>query len=84
MNVSLTPKLRQFVQSKIGSGNYSSASDVMRDALRLMSERDARYQLQLKALRKALADGEQSGPAIEWDFEKFMKSLSRRRTRSRR
>jgi antitoxin ParD1/3/4 len=40
MNVSLTPELEELVQKKIGSGQYHSASEVIRDALRLMEERD--------------------------------------------
>jgi antitoxin ParD1/3/4 len=33
MNVSLTPKLEAFVQEKVASGLYTSASEVIRDAL---------------------------------------------------
>ena len=40
MNVHLTPELEQLVQSKVQSGRYNSASEVMREALRLMEERD--------------------------------------------
>lgn len=40
MNLSLTPELEQFIQSKIESGMYSNASEVVRDALRHMDERD--------------------------------------------
>jgi antitoxin ParD1/3/4 len=35
MNVSLTPELEQFVQTKVQSGRYNSASEVVREALRL-------------------------------------------------
>ncbi len=34
MNVNLTPELVKFVQSKVKSGRYNSASEVVRDALR--------------------------------------------------
>lgn len=40
MNVSLTPELRQLVADKIESGLYTSASEVVREALRLLHERD--------------------------------------------
>lgn len=40
MNVHLTPELEQLVQSKVKTGRYNSASEVMREALRLMEERD--------------------------------------------
>lgn len=47
MNVSLTPELEHMVQGKVQTGRYNSASEVVREALRLMDERD-----QLKAMRK--------------------------------
>lgn len=42
MNVSLTPELEKFVQEKVESGRYTSASEVLREALRLMEKRDQR------------------------------------------
>ncbi len=40
MNVHLTPELEQLVQTKVQSGRYNSASEVVREALRLMEQRD--------------------------------------------
>lgn len=40
MNVSLTPELEQLVNDKVKSGDYQTASEVVRDALRLLKERD--------------------------------------------
>lgn len=40
MNLSLTPELEKFIQHKVESGMYSNASEVVRDALRRMDERD--------------------------------------------
>lgn len=46
MNVSLTPELEQLVNEKVESGLYQTASEVVREALRLLKERDhAREQL---------------------------------------
>ena len=46
MNVSLTPELEQLVKEKVESGLYQTASEVVREALRLLKERDhAREQL---------------------------------------
>jgi len=36
----LTPELDQFVVTKVASGRYTSASEVVREALRLLEERD--------------------------------------------
>ncbi len=50
MNLSLTPELQQLIQNKIDSGMYANASEVVRDALRRMDERDP-----LRDLREFLA-----------------------------
>lgn len=41
MNVSLTPQLQEFVRRKVESGLYNNASEVVREGLRLLIERDA-------------------------------------------
>jgi antitoxin ParD1/3/4 len=40
MNVSLTPELEKIVAARVSSGRYASASEVIREALRLLEERD--------------------------------------------
>jgi antitoxin ParD1/3/4 len=40
MNVSLTPKLEKFVSTKVKSGRYNSASEVVREALRLLEDQE--------------------------------------------
>ena len=40
MNVSLTPELEKFVSAKVETGRYTSASEVVREALRLLEEHD--------------------------------------------
>lgn len=57
MNVSLTPELEQFVQEKVKSGKYLSASEVFQEALRLLQEKDQIRQLRLEKLRKEIAIG---------------------------
>ncbi|MGH2535137.1 MAG: type II toxin-antitoxin system ParD family antitoxin [Thermomicrobiales bacterium] len=52
MNVSLTPHLEAMVRQKVASGRYNNASEVVREALRLMEEHD-----QHQRLRAALAIG---------------------------
>lgn len=57
MNISLTPELEQFVQKKVRSGRYLSASEVVREALRLLEERDLVQQMKLETLRQELRVG---------------------------
>ena len=40
MNIHLTPELEQMVQRKVKTGRYNSASEVVREALRMMEQRD--------------------------------------------
>lgn len=57
-----------FVEEQIASGRYGSASEVIRAGLRLLEDNEAR----LSALRAALAEGEESGPAEPFDFDAFL------------
>ena len=57
MNVSLTRELEVLVQEKVGSGMYRSASEVIREALRLLKERDDLRRAHLAELRKEVAVG---------------------------
>lgn len=52
MNVSLTPEFETFVDEKLKSGTYSSASEVVRAGLRLLQEQDAEHAARLEALRR--------------------------------
>ncbi|MDJ0765873.1 MAG: type II toxin-antitoxin system ParD family antitoxin [Myxococcota bacterium] len=57
MNVSLTPALEKIVQEKVSSGMYNSASEVIREALRMMVENDKLQLAKLKALREEIDIG---------------------------
>jgi antitoxin ParD1/3/4 len=57
MNVSLTAQLESYVQHKVASGMYNSASEVMREALRLMAEKDALQAIKLESLRSDIQQG---------------------------
>jgi antitoxin ParD1/3/4 len=54
MNVSLTTELEKFVNAKVESGRYTSASEVVREALRLLEEKDLSRAQQLEALNQEL------------------------------
>lgn len=57
MNVSLTSELENYVKAKVATGMYNSVSEVMREALRLMEERDAMQAVRLEALRQDINKG---------------------------
>jgi len=54
MNVSLTPELEKFVSDKVASGRYTSASEVVREALRLLEEHEQSRAEQLAAFNREL------------------------------
>jgi len=57
MNVSLTPELESFVTAKVESGLYGSQSEVIREGLRLLRERDRVMEARLQDLRNEVAEG---------------------------
>lgn len=57
MNVSLTPELENLVHRKVKSGRYLSASEVIREGLRLLEERDRLFELRLADLQQKVSVG---------------------------
>jgi antitoxin ParD1/3/4 len=68
MNISLTPYFEEMVKDKLASGLYHSASEVIRDALRLLEERDKIRELKLEELRKEINQGINSGEPKSMDI----------------
>lgn len=90
MNVSLTKVLEDFVNRKVESGLYTSASEVVREALRLMEQRDQMREAQLTELRREVARGAMeldNGLGKPLDIEatkaKARKQLAARRARTK-
>jgi antitoxin ParD1/3/4 len=88
MNVSLTPELEQFVQAKVESGRYNSASEVVREALRLLENHEQAHAAQIaefnQELERRLASldrGENVAPAQVRNRLKI-KSEERRKRRA--
>jgi len=75
MHVSLTPALEDMIRRKVESGMYNNASEVVREALRLMGHHDRMYQLKLERLRAAIREGEASGIDEEYTFEGLLSEL---------
>jgi len=57
MNVSLTPELDRYVEEKVKSGRYRSASEVLRESLRIMQQVEEERQARLMALRGEIDRG---------------------------
>lgn len=68
ISISLTPELLGLVKAKVQTGRYTSTSEVVREALRLL-ERADRLEVERRAeLRRAWQQGVESGDAGELDF----------------
>ena len=79
--------MEQWVQQKVGTGLYTSASEVVREALRSLHEKETRNSAKLANLREALLVGMKSadqGDLSEWDenLTKEVKTLGRGRRQS--
>ena len=76
MNVHLTPELEELIHAKVQSGRYNSASEVVREALRLMEHKDELRAIQMQELRSRMdrALGEASRGEGS-DGEQFMQEL---------
>lgn len=80
MNVSLTPKLEGFVKAKVKTGDYNNASEVVREALRLLQrEEEAVRERKAARLRKALQAGLDGPDAEGFDMKTVVRRLKKRR-----
>ncbi|MBW4497747.1 MAG: type II toxin-antitoxin system ParD family antitoxin [Oscillatoria princeps RMCB-10] len=90
MNISLTPKLEQFIDERIKSGRYSSASEVLGEALRLLWERDCHREARLAELKEKIRigieeldrgegiDGEEVFAELEEDIRRIEAEMAQR------
>lgn len=60
MNISLTPELNDLVKNKVKSGLYISASEVIREALRLLKSRDEFHREKIITLKQDIRKGASS------------------------
>lgn len=78
ISISLTPELVGLLKAKVETGRYSSTSEVVREALRLLERFDQREVDARARLRQAWEDGITSGDAGPLDFTELKAEASRR------
>lgn len=87
MNVSLTRALEDFVNKKVASGRYGSASEVVREALRLLEDRERIREAQIAELRGEVTRGIvqlDAGEGVPLDMAKVKAHARRKLARKRR
>jgi antitoxin ParD1/3/4 len=77
ISISLTPELIGLIKTKVASGRYSSTSEVVREALRLLERADRQEVERIKGLRRAWKEGLESRDAGEIDFAKLRQTARR-------
>ena len=80
MNVSLTSELEKYVSEKVASGLYHSASEVIREGLRLLKDQDALRAIRLNELRQQIQAGIDSGESQPLDSEDVIDRGKKRHT----
>ncbi|TDB42681.1 type II toxin-antitoxin system ParD family antitoxin [Photorhabdus luminescens subsp. mexicana] len=70
MTVDTGEELRGFVESLVESGYYKTNSEVVREGLRLLQEKQAKSKLE--ALRQLIDEGDNSGEVVAWDLNTFL------------
>ncbi|MCB8839413.1 type II toxin-antitoxin system ParD family antitoxin [Aurantimonas sp. VKM B-3413] len=79
-SVTIGEHYERMLQSMVESGRYATASEVVRDGLRLVEEREQLREAKLAALRQLIDEGEASGPAKDLDMAAIKAAAQRRRT----
>jgi len=75
---SIGKHFESMIEDLIESGRYSTASEIMRDGLRLVEEREERRKAKLEALRAEIQKGFDSGPAEEIDVDEMIEAVKAR------
>ena len=76
MTVDLGNELRHYVETLVKSGDYRSNSEVLRESLRLLREKQAMSKLE--QLRHLIDEGEASGDPVAWDAQAFLKQMKKK------
>ena len=74
-NVNLTQELERFVLSRVESGRFENASEVVRAGLRTLEREERLFEARLEALRSAIDEGDASGIAEGDVFQQVREEL---------
>lgn len=75
MTVDLGNELRNYVESLVKTGDYRSNSEVLRESLRLLREKQANSKLE--QLRHLIEEGEESGDPMIWNAREFLEKMKK-------
>ncbi|MBR0851128.1 type II toxin-antitoxin system ParD family antitoxin [Bradyrhizobium diazoefficiens] len=75
---SIGKHFEDLIDNLIETGRYATASEVMREGLRLVEEREERRKVKLEALRAEIQKGFDSGPMEEVDVHEWMNDIKAR------
>jgi antitoxin ParD1/3/4 len=82
MNVYLTEELEKLVRDKVSSGRYNSASEVVREALRLLEKRDEAIDIRLSELRDKLDADVDDEEVSSWGADAVIEKVKQHQTSS--
>ena len=63
-------ELGKFIEGMVQTGAYNNQSEVIREGLRLLQEKNANSQL--TQLKRLIEEGEQSGQEVDWNAKDFL------------
>jgi len=76
MTIDTGNELRGFVESLVDSGQYKTNSEVIREGLRLLQEKQAASKLE--TLRRLIDEGENSGTPVDWNVNEFLAGMKQK------
>jgi antitoxin ParD1/3/4 len=84
LSITLPPEMAAAVRHAVASGAYASASEVIREALRLWQAYHAAHEHEVEELRRAWREGLESGPATPLDFAEIKAKAQSLRAREQK
>jgi len=70
-SIALSDHFTAYIDAQVASGRFASASEVVREGLRLLEAQEAK----LKRLRELIREGDESGDPVPLDFDKLLAEM---------